>query len=363
MAPLQQFQFNATLLSPGTSNEPKSSLTAAGSSSSDTQMVAKTQPCKLASRAGSRHYDSHWRQRQPAGFARLILVLVSCCLLPSILCQDLVLDAEGHASQVTGMHRCCTAGDCVNRPTDQHAVVTSVRTPEYVVMLRDLHCSVTAHSPSVKFIVMAVAGELSSEVTRDIQEFAEYLEVPNIEYSNTLEARYSKNWFKLNAWNMTEYASIIMLDADVIITQDLRHIFSLPTDFAWSYLNAPNNYNWNAGGFIMLRPCRPVFEHMLQVLEADESKRFPTEEAEQAFFHWYFEFTGMRLPLIYNANSNFLQENGLTVSGVAPVVVHFADSEAKPFKVTEGDPRWKYMCYRYKQHHRQHSPLFDSLKS
>ncbi|KAL3132093.1 hypothetical protein ABBQ32_008703 [Trebouxia sp. C0010 RCD-2024] len=221
----------------------------------------------------------------------------------------------------------------------------------------------TSHNPSVKIIVMAVAGELSQEVTRDIQEYAEYLEVPNIEYSNTLEPRYSKNWFKLNAWNMTEYTSIIMLDADVIVTQDLSHIFSLPTDFAWCYLNAPNNHNWNAGGFIMLRPCQPVFEHMLRVLKADESKRFPKELAEQAFLSWYFEYTGMRLPLIYNANRIFLQENGLTVSGVAPAVAHFAEKAAKPFDVSEGDPRWKYMCYRYKQRHRKHSPLFAPLKS
>ena len=309
----------------------------------------------------NKRWKTSWQQRS-ACYTRLIVVVVSCCLLPSTLSSqelDVILDADGHASQDTALYRCCIAGDCVSKqPNQEYAVVTSVRSPEYAIMLHDLHCSVRVHNPFVKFIVLGVAGELSLEAISDIKEYAEYREVPNIEYENTYEPRYSKNWFKLNVWNMTEYASIIMLDADLVVMQDLSHIFSLPTDFAWSYLNAPNKYNYNAGGFIMLRPCRMVLEHMLTILELDKSKRFTEAFAEQSFFEWYFEFTGLRLPMIYNANYDFLTDTGLTVSGVAPLVVHFA-TDAKPFNVTEGDSRWKYMCHRYRHHHRQHSPLFD----
>jgi len=113
-----------------------------------------------------------------------------------------------------------------------------------------------------------------TEIIAEVQHFAEYREVPNIEYDNFNVRRYSKNWFKLNAWNFTEFTSIVLLDADTVIVKSLGHVFELPTDFAWSFQNAPE-YNWNKGGFIMLRPCQPVLEHMLSILEHDDTKHFP----------------------------------------------------------------------------------------
>lgn len=224
-------------------------------------------------------------------------------------------------------------------------------------MLQDLQCSLNSTNPSAKFIVLAVAGELSPKEVLTIQAFADYREVPNIEYENHRVPRFSKNWFKLNAWNMTEFASIILLDADTIVLQDLTHLFSLPTDFAWSYLNAPN-YNFNTGGFIMLRPCQSVFEQMLSVVRTDKSKRFTTKLSEQSFLQWYFEFDGFRLPMIYNANFDMLTDDGLTASGAAPLMVHFAETDSKPYIVVEGDRQWQYMCHRYRDYHKQDSPLF-----
>ena len=259
----------------------------------------------------------------------------------------------------TATARCCTAADCTSTELgmQRHAVVSSLRSSEYIVMLRDLQCSLNLTNPSVSFIVLVVAGELSAEEAITITEFAEIREVPNIEYENSRVPRFGKNWSKLNAWNMTEFTSIILLDADTVVMRDLSHLFSLPTDFAWSYLNAPN-YNYNSGGFIMLRPCQPVFEHMLNIVEKDKSKRFSRKLSEQSFFEWYFEFTGFRLPMIYNANFNRLTEDGLTASGSAPFMVHFADMDSKPYHVVQGDRRWEYMCQQYLHYHKRHSPLF-----
>ena len=253
--------------------------------------------------------------------------------------------------------RCCVSSDCLqlqeNKP---FAVVTSLRSAKYMVSLRDMQCSLKRTNPDLNLIVLAVAGELSDEIVAEIRSFATYREVPNIEYNNTNDARYGKNWFKLNAWGMTEFAAIILLDADTVVLGDISHVFHLPTDFAWSYLNAPD-YNWNKGGFIMLRPCPRVLDHMLTILKYDESKHFTAHLAEQTFLSWYYEYTGYRLPMIYNANVNYLTSSGNTAGGAEPLVVHF--SENKLFDIDETHRHWHYMCHRYYKQHNNYSGMYQ----
>lgn len=136
---------------------------------------------------------------------------------------------------------------------------------------------------------------------------------------------------------------------------DIEHVFHLPTDFAWSYFNAPE-YNWNKGGFVMLRPCEQVLHHMLSILSLDESKRFTSSLAEQSFLSWYFDYTGYRLPMIYNANVNFLNKSGATAGGAYPFVIHFADD--KLMDISEGHQHWEYMCHRYHALHQEYPPHF-----
>lgn len=286
---------------------------------------------------------------------RLHLVnTVSVVILVALLAE--MAAGKGRLSSVNYSPRCCVTADCLPAAgARNYAVVTSLRSIDYMVSLRDLQCSLQRTNPQLPLIVLAVANELPSEIIAEVQLFAEYKEVPNIEYDNFNVHRYSKNWFKLNAWNITEFTSIVLLDADTVVLQSLNHVFELPTDFAWSFQNAPE-YNWNKGGFIMLRPCQPVFEHMLSILEQDDTKHFTTEFAEQSFLSWYFEYTGYRLPMIYNANVNFLNASGATAGGADPIMVHFADN--KLFNVNESHPFWHFMCHRYYKSSQHHSHIF-----
>jgi len=86
------------------------------------------------------------------------------------------------------------------------------------------------------------------------------------------------------------------------------------------------------------------------------TKHFSTEFAEQSFLSWYFEYTGYRLPMIYNANVNFLNASGATAGGAYPIMVHFADN--KLFNINEGHPHWHYMCHRYHTSFQEHSHIF-----
>ena len=274
-------------------------------------------------------------------------------------------DAYGRTFLRYDSPRCCFTSDCLTATHEgtrartgvypsKHAFVTSLRSAHYMVLLRELHCSLSATNPGIPLVVLAVANELSSEIIEEVSSFAQHREVPNIEYPSK-EPRFGKNWFKMNAWNFTEYESLILLDSDMVVLGDLRHVFDLPTDFAWTYLNAPDGYAYNIGGLIMIRPCAAVFTHMLQIVEQEESKRYKSKFAEQSFFAWYFAYTGYRLPMTYNANFHFLI-NGTTIGGAKPLVVHFAT--VKPFSVEERDDAWEYMCFRYQERTRRMSRHF-----
>ena len=204
-------------------------------------------------------------------------------------------ELEGRSFMTYPSPRCCFTADCLaatheaalthrDSSSPKHAFVTSLRSPEYLTLLKDLQCSLNATNPGVPLLVLAVAQELHPDVTREIKSFAQYREVPNIEFPSK-EARYGKNWVKMNAWNLTEFDSLILLDADTVVLGDLQHIFDLPTDFAWTYLNAPNGYAWNIGGFIMLRPCVSVFSHMLHIVEHENQNDSATSLPSSPFLH------------------------------------------------------------------------------
>jgi hypothetical protein len=41
-----------------------------------------------------------------------------------------------------------------------------------------------------------------------------------------------------------------------------------------------------AGGFVFLRPCRGVFEHMVKLVTEEERLQFQDLHAEQTFISW-----------------------------------------------------------------------------
>ena len=55
----------------------------------------------------------------------------------------------------------------------RHAFVTSLRTPQYLPMLREAHCSLLKHNPMARLIVVSVKGDLASDVVKGLAEYRE----------------------------------------------------------------------------------------------------------------------------------------------------------------------------------------------
>jgi hypothetical protein len=219
-------------------------------------------------------------------------------------------------------------------------------------LLRELHCSLQETNPGVPLVVLGAKGDLDDAIIDEISKLdnTHYHIVEELTFQNKGKDRFSLNWIKLRAWELEQYSAIIMLDVDMSVKGQVTQLFSLPTDFAWATNQGPNGYIYNAGGFQFLRPCKAVFNHMLQLLKNDTDLPFPRQFAEQSFLNWYMGYTGMRLPMIYNTNFKFVKnQTGVAKvlgSGAAPLVIHFAD--VKPFTPTMGTKEWPYLCHASK---------------
>eukprot|EP00879_Flechtneria_rotunda_P013123 GHRR01013706.1.p1 GENE.GHRR01013706.1~~GHRR01013706.1.p1 ORF type:complete len:316 (+),score=43.52 GHRR01013706.1:100-1047(+) len=252
--------------------------------------------------------------------------------------------------------RCCCGGACAVSHTGKHAFVTSVRTSRYVQPLKQLVCSLAESNPGQLLIVMGCKDDDLSEVdkraianlsTKDFK--VEYRLVPDIGIQNVFSPRFALNWIKLNSWNMTEFDSVVNLDTDMVVLGDLTHLRTLPTDFAWVPYQGPKRWWHNKGGFVFLRPCQAVFQHMLRLATENEELQFQDLHAEQTFIDWYFYYTGYRLPIPYNTNvhkalTSFKGGKLQTPGGAAPIVLHFAN--IKPWGIQPEDKlyKWAHRC-------------------
>ena len=75
-------------------------------------------------------------------------------------------------------------------------------------------------------------------------------------------------------------------------------------------------------GVILLRPCYNITNHMIDLLNKHIILRYTTLSAEQDFFHWYFRYERLDLPIKYNAIRHKLIDDRLTRAGTKPLIVH-----------------------------------------
>jgi hypothetical protein len=170
---------------------------------------------------------------------------------------------------------------------------------------------------------MVVEGELSNDLMCMLHGMnVTLLTVPPLEYPNTYQPRYSKNYLKLRAWEFEQYDGVLLVDSDLVVLGDVAPLFRLPTQFAavWDqsrWLNrcawafTPSNlHRWLFrtlhsfmdcsayrcryravlqsinGGMLLVRPCAAVAQHMQDLMRHWPKLRFTHSTAEQAFLSW-----------------------------------------------------------------------------
>jgi len=220
------------------------------------------------------------------------------------------------------------------------AWATLLTQPSYLVGVRTLRASLERSGSPYPLVVMVTDGidapsrqllEDDGCVLRDVEPLRPARDLAD----NYANARFAEVWTKLAAWQLTEFERVVLLDADMLVTQNMDELFSLelatgaiaachacrcnPNQIAsypasWTpqncfythcrgleHTSAPEVVDdYLNGGFLVLTPDEAVFADMVTRLAAvDDLSRYPF--AEQDFLNEYYHQRWQPLPYIYNA--------------------------------------------------------------
>ena len=238
---------------------------------------------------------------------------------------------------------CCAGASCVPPRaggSGRVAVLSVLSTAEYLPLLLQLECTLRRSNPGVPLLVMATPGVLEPPQRRLLTKLdVRLVDVEPLEFRNVYEPRFSRNWVKLRAFNLTEFDALLVLDSDTVVPGDLSQLWQLPTAFAavWDQQRWLGRHRATLsginGGVLFLRPCPATASHMLDLLQRYPKLQFTHGTAEQDFLAWYFRYTGFMLPLEYNVQVSASLVGNKTVGGRDPVVLHFTAN--KPWRGQE----------------------------
>ncbi|NVO22913.1 glycosyltransferase [Donghicola mangrovi] len=201
----------------------------------------------------------------------------------------------------------------------KHAYVTLVTNADYALGARALVQSLVWTGTAADLVVMYTGGVARSDLAPLLALGARLVQVdllPTSEGFNTLHARrnlhgaapFTKgekpsfhtpldNFAKLRLWQMTDYVSVVFLDADTLVLQNIDTLFDYP-----QFCAAPNVYEELAdfhrmnSGVFTARPSAETYEAMLA--ELDQPDVF-WRRTDQTFLEHYFpDWHG--LPVTYN---------------------------------------------------------------
>lgn len=198
---------------------------------------------------------------------------------------------SGRIDQEFPSPRCCQGVDCL-QPEKPSIILTTLRNDEYLPLLKSLVCTFRQSNLNATLAVATVEGDLSQVTLLAVKDLnVEIIIWKELKFPNTKSPRFALNWVKIRAWEMSQYDSILMVDADTVILGDVTHLFRIPTAFATVLDQDKSNPRFSSlgrmqGGVVLLRPCPAVAQHMISLLEQHEFLRFSSGHAEQSFFDW-----------------------------------------------------------------------------
>jgi alpha-N-acetylglucosamine transferase len=211
--------------------------------------------------------------------------------------------------------------------------------PGYVTGVRALRASLARVGSAYPLVVVLTAGIGAEDRALLEGDGCLLREVGPIRPRSGLRdsyanARFAEVWTKLAVWGLTEFERLVVLDADMLVTQDMDELFTLeladdaiaachacrcnpnkiptypaswtPGNCAYSYATGPEGSRYELadpyfnGGILVLRPDQAVLDTLLAELAAvDDLSRYVF--AEQDFLNEHFRGRWVALPYVYNA--------------------------------------------------------------
>jgi hypothetical protein len=121
--------------------------------------------------------------------------------------------------------------------------------------------------------------------------------LPSKGNGHPLFPRFDHVFAKLRAWQLTDFAKVVLLDADTLVLQNVDDLFDRPSIAAAPDFLMPDRFN---SGVVVLEPDEAVFKRMLHTLDGAESYDGGDQGFLNHFYPWYAMPVEHRLPVGYN---------------------------------------------------------------
>jgi alpha-N-acetylglucosamine transferase len=257
------------------------------------------------------------------------------------------------------------------------AWATLLTQPGYLVGVRALRASlarVGSAYPLVVVVTDGISDEDRAALTADgcLLREVEPIRPPSGLRDSYANARFAEVWTKLNVWRLTEFERLVVLDADMLVTQDMDELFDLaladdeiaachacrcnpnriatypaswtPAGCAYTAVAASGDAAQEVvdpyfnGGTLVLRPDERVFDELMAELAGVEDlTRYVF--AEQDFLNEHFRGRWVTLPYVYNALKTLPFQHPTLWDDAAVKNIHFIID--KPWE-SELDPQSRY---------------------
>ncbi|KAJ3041336.1 hypothetical protein HDV00_009477 [Rhizophlyctis rosea] len=198
-----------------------------------------------------------------------------------------------------------------SNPPKPVAIITLISSDAYVPLATILRHSIRLQNTTAHIIAAYIPTLLSPQSLCTLRQSGwdtRPVDLIPLPHNATPEQSHIRNpafrdlFTKLRIWTWTEYAQILLVDADTLVLGSLEDLWKWPLDFAAVSDSWEDRLDvmFNAG-VLYFRPDVAVFEDMMRVREKD-IEYYRLESAEQAFLNCYWGFSSHRLPFKYNLN-------------------------------------------------------------
>lgn len=117
--------------------------------------------------------------------------------------------------------------------------------------------------------------------------------------------RYAHSFNKLQAWSLSDFDKLVVMDADTIALQNVDDLFARPAIAAAPDFLLPDRFN---SGVMVIEPSTEIYENMLEALFELESYDGGDQGFLNTFFaDWYALPASHRLPAGYNMHQFIYQ--------------------------------------------------------
>ncbi|CAF2799444.1 unnamed protein product [Rotaria sp. Silwood2] len=236
----------------------------------------------------------------------------------------------------------------INKNFSKNAFFSALYTDNYLLGALILGYTIRKYHPNHPMYMLYFQDRLYNETTLCALRIMgwQLMNVKRIPSVPGTNKKYVDQFTKLILWNMTQFDSIIYLDCDTVVLNDLSHLHELvmePWRTGFEFAAATDNwfgtyiYKFNAG-VLVLHPSQLVFNELIRTYTIPGNYR--TVMAEQEFLNQFFRLRYLQLPTVYNMNMAVYSSKQYLWETLKPdfKVVHF--TIRKPFmsngKSTQG---------------------------